>query len=75
MRYRAVYANPETAQPAREQVALAMTDIMQTIAEEAARALTDPTVMTLADQVPATTPPTRALRTFLVRLRRCPDLR
>jgi hypothetical protein len=66
-RYRAVYANLETAQPAREQVAMAMTDIVQTIAEEATRVLVDPTAMALADEALATTPPTRALRTFLSR--------
>ena len=66
-RYGAVYANLETAQPAREQVALAMADIVQTIADEVARVLGDPTAMALADEVLATTPPTRALRTFLAR--------
>jgi len=36
-RYQAVYANLETAQAARENVTMAMADIVQTIADKAAR--------------------------------------
>ena len=64
-RYRAVYANLETAQAARENVALAMADIVQTIAEAAARQANEPALEDLARAVLAESAPTRALQRFL----------
>ena len=64
-RYRAVYANLETAQVARENVTLAMADIVQTIAEAAARQTEDPALETLARVALAESAATRALQRFL----------
>jgi hypothetical protein len=64
-RYRAVYANLETAQAARENVALAMADIVQAIAEAAARQAEDPALETLARMALAESAATRALQRFL----------
>ena len=64
-RYRAVYANLETAQAAREDVALAMADIVQTIADEAQRQTGASGLDALAREVLALNAPTRALRAFL----------
>ena len=64
-RYRAVYANLETAQAARENVVLAMADIVQTIAEAAARQAADPALETLARVTLAESAATRALQRFL----------
>jgi Cdc6-like AAA superfamily ATPase len=66
-RYLTVYANLETAQPARENVALAMADIVQTIAEAAARQSQDASLPGLAREVLAESAATRALRQFLTR--------
>ncbi|NVZ10361.1 AAA family ATPase [Allochromatium humboldtianum] len=63
--YRAVYANLETAQAAREDVALAMADIVQTIADEAQRQTGASGLDALAREVLALNAPTRALRAFL----------
>ncbi|MBK5968411.1 MULTISPECIES: ATP-binding protein [Thiorhodovibrio] len=67
-RYRAVYANLESAQAAREDVTMAMADIVQTIAADAAREHDDAELPALAREVLAEAAPTRALRTFLARL-------
>ncbi|MDQ5910193.1 MAG: hypothetical protein QG599_2289 [Pseudomonadota bacterium] len=64
-RYRAVYANLETAQAARENVALAMADIVQTVAEAAAQQASDATLESLAQAALTESAPTRALRRFL----------
>ncbi|NEV63728.1 ATP-binding protein [Thiorhodococcus minor] len=64
-RYQAVYANLETAQAAREDVALAMADIVQTVAAEASRQSGDPRLEPIAREVLADNTPTRALRAFL----------
>ena len=64
-RYRAVYANLETAQAARENVTLAMADIVQTIAEAAARQADEPALETLARVALAESAATRALQRFL----------
>lgn len=66
-RYLAVYANLETAQAARENLALAMTDIVQTIAAEARLDTGEQDLADLADEVLAHNAPTRALRAFLTR--------
>ena len=63
--YLAVYANLETAQAARENIALAMTDIVQTIAAEARLEHGDTGLYELADEILARNAPTRALREFL----------
>ncbi|MEA1049412.1 ATP-binding protein [Lamprobacter modestohalophilus] len=63
--YLAVYANLETAQAARENIALAMTDIVQTIAAEARLEHGDTGLYELADEMLARNAPTRALREFL----------
>ena len=64
-RYRAVYANLEPAQAARENVALAMTGIVQTIAAEASGQLGDVRGETLAREVLADQAATVALGQFL----------
>ena len=66
-RYRAVYANLEPAQAARENVALAMTGIVQTIAAEAAGPLGDVRGETLAREVLADQAATVMLGQFLTR--------
>ncbi|MBK1617380.1 hypothetical protein CKO42_02700 [Lamprobacter modestohalophilus] len=66
-RYLAVYANLETAQAARENLALAMTDIVQTIAAEARLDTGEQGLAELAEDVLAHNAPTRALRAFLTR--------
>ncbi|WPL16563.1 putative ATPase (AAA+ superfamily) [Thiorhodovibrio winogradskyi] len=63
--YLAVYANLETAQAARENIELAMTDIVQTIAAEARLEHGDTGLYALADEILARNAPTRALREFL----------
>ncbi|WP_246156110.1 ATP-binding protein [Thiohalocapsa marina] len=63
--YGAVYANLETAQAAREDMALAMTDIVQTIAAEARRQIGAQGIEALADEVLERSAPTRVLRAFL----------
>ncbi|MCP5127737.1 MAG: ATP-binding protein [Gammaproteobacteria bacterium] len=64
-RYRAVYANVEPAQAAREDVALAMTGIVQTIAAEAAWQIQDTAAEALARAILADQAPTVALGQFL----------
>ena len=64
-RYRALYANIETAQAAREDVCLGITGIVQTIAAEAAWLLKDPEAEPLARRVLADQAPTVALGRFL----------
>jgi len=66
-RYRAVYANLETAQAARENVVLAMTGVVQTIANSARLVVKDPQVTTLAREVLADQAATIALQQFLTR--------
>ena len=66
-RYRAVYANVEPGQAAREDVALAMTGIVQTIASEAAWQIQDSTAEALAREVLADQAATVALGQFLAR--------
>jgi hypothetical protein len=63
--YLAVYANLETAQAARENIELAMTDIVQTIADEARADTGEQGLAELADDVLSNNAPTRALRAFL----------
>ena len=63
--YRAVYANLETAQAAREDVRLAMADIVQTVAEAAVSQGEDPRLHDLSRQVLADNAATRVLREFL----------
>jgi hypothetical protein len=63
--YRAVYANLEPAQAAREDVALAMTGTIQTIAAEAAWQIGDVHAETLAREILADQAPTVALGQFL----------
>jgi len=65
--YRAVYANLEPAQAARENVVLAMTGIVQTIAAEAAGQLGDVRGETLAREVLADQAATVVLGQFLTR--------
>ena len=64
-RYRAVYANLETAQAARENLTMAVTDIVQTVADMAVRQSGDSTLFALARTALAESPPTRALQHFL----------
>jgi hypothetical protein len=66
-RYRAVYANLEPAQAAREDVALAMTGVVQTIAAEAAWQIQDTAAEALAREVLADQASTVALGQFLAR--------
>ena len=65
--HRAVYANLEPAQAARENVALGMTGIVQTIAAEAAWQIQDSTAEALAREVLAEQAATVALGQFLAR--------
>ena len=64
-RYQAVYANLETAQAARENMTMAVADIVQTIADKAVRQAQDQTLDALARTALAESPPTRALQRFL----------
>ena len=66
-RYRALYANIETAQAARERVELAMTGIVQTLAAQAVWQLRDPEAESLARQVLADQAATVVLGQFLAR--------
>ena len=66
-RYRAVYANIEAAQAARERVDAGMAAIVQAIANSAAWRLNDDSVEPLARQVLADTGGLMALETFLRR--------
>ena len=66
-RYRAVYANLETAQAARENVALAMTGLVQTIANSARLWVKDPHATSLARAVLAEQAATVAMEQFLTR--------
>ncbi|MDG4594247.1 MAG: AAA-like domain-containing protein [Candidatus Contendobacter sp.] len=66
-RYRAVYANLETAQVARENVALAMTSLVQTIANSARLWVKDARAPSLAREVLAEQAATVALEQFLTR--------
>ncbi len=66
-RYRAVYANLETAQAARENVALAMTGLVQTIANSARLWVKDSHAPSLAREVLAEQAATVALEQFLTR--------
>ena len=66
-RYRAVYANLETAQAARENVALAMTGLVQTIANSARLWVKDAHAPSLAREVLAEQAATVALEQFLTR--------
>ncbi|MBK5940995.1 AAA-like domain-containing protein [Halochromatium roseum] len=65
--YQAVYANLETAQAAREDVALAMTGIVQTIAAAATRQLGDTGVESTATSILRDRAATVALGQFLER--------
>ena len=65
--YHAVYANIETAQAARENVALGMADVTWKIAFGAEQQLGDQEVETLARSLIATTPATTLVETFLAR--------
>ncbi|MBK1716826.1 AAA family ATPase [Thiocystis violacea] len=64
-RYRALYANLETAQAARENVPLAMTGIVQTLANSARLWLKDPHAEALARQVLSEQAATVALEQYL----------
>ncbi|HSO82464.1 ATP-binding protein, partial [Thiocapsa sp.] len=66
-RYLALYANIETAQPARENVELAMTGIVQTLANSAHFWLGDSAPQALAREVLAEQSATVALGQFLAR--------
>jgi hypothetical protein len=66
-RYRALYANIETAQAARERVELAMTGIVQTLAAQAGWQLRDPEAESLARQVLVDQVATVALGQYLAR--------
>ena len=66
-RYRAVYANLETAQAARENVALAMPGLVQTIANSARLWVKDSHAPVLAREVLAEQAATVALEQFLTR--------
>ena len=66
-RYRALYANIETAQAAREDLQLAMTGIVQTLANSARLRLKDTEAEILARQVLVDQSPTVALEQFLTR--------
>jgi hypothetical protein len=66
-RYLALYANIETAQPARENVELAMTGIVQTLANSASFWLGDSGPQALAREVLAEQSATVALGRFLAR--------
>ena len=66
-RYRAVYANLETAQAAREDVALAMKGLVQTIANSARLWVKDAHATSLAREVLADQAATVALEQFLSR--------
>ena len=66
-RYRALYANIETAQVARERVEMAMAGIVQTLANSARWRLRDDGIESLARQVLAEPVATVMLETFLVR--------
>ncbi|HOW74496.1 MAG TPA: AAA-like domain-containing protein [Candidatus Competibacteraceae bacterium] len=64
-RYRALYANLETAQPAREDVRLAMTGMVQTLANSARFWLKDTQAEAIAREVLADQSATVALEQFL----------
>ena len=66
-RYRAVYANIETAQAAREDVAAGMADVVWKIALAAQQQVGDAAALPLALDVRATSPATTQVETFLTR--------
>jgi hypothetical protein len=65
--YRAVYANIETAQAAREDVAMGMADVSWKIALAASQQLGDKSALPLVQEMRAVTPATTLVETFLSR--------
>jgi hypothetical protein len=63
--YRALYANIESAQAARENLEMGITEVVQKIARSARDMLGDDNAVALAAQVLASTAPTGALEEFL----------
>ena len=63
--YHAIYANIETAQAAREDVALGIADVVWKVAMGIQQQLQEPHALTLAQTIRTTTPATAQLQTFL----------